>query len=128
MILCKSHLRGSYQAQVIHPSILYGDIQILIHKLPLPTPVVQGGFDEAPAASVDHAGVIPGGVIWCYDCKGKKAQRKKSLVPNFAWKIQFSRSHKQKNNAVSKLDYKGNVQCTQSCSFQSIVIEIKGLK
>lgn len=27
-----------------------------------------------------------------------------------------------------KLDYKGNVKCTQSCSFQSIVTEITGLK
>lgn len=102
IILLKSHLRGSYHVQVIHPSILYGDIQLLIHKLPLATPVVQGGFDEAPAAGVDHAGVTPGAVTGCNDCKGEKAQRKKSLVPNIAWEIQFSRFHKQRNNVVFK--------------------------
>lgn len=119
--------RGSYQAQIIHSPIFYGDIQVLIHKLPLPTPEVQGGFDEAPAASVDPARVIPGAALWCCDCKGKKPKQR-SFVPNVAWKIQFGRFHKQREDVVFKLVYKGNVKCTQSCSFQSIVTEITGLK
>lgn len=129
IILSQSHWRGSYQAQIIHPPIFYGDIQVLIHKLPLPTPEVQGGFDQAPAASVDPARVTAGAVLWCCDCKEiKKAQTKKSFVPNVAWKIQFCRFHKQRNNAVFKQSYKRNVKYTQSCSFQSTVIEITRLK
>lgn len=71
--------RGSYQAQIIHSPVFYGDVQVLIHKLPLPTPEVQGGFDEAPAASVDPARVIPGAALWCCDCKGKKPKQRRVL-------------------------------------------------
>lgn len=110
--LFRCHWGGSYQAQIIHSPVFYGDIEVLIHKLPLPTPEVQGGFDPAPAAGVDHAGVIPGLVFWCYDCKGekKKAQTKKSFAPNIAGKIRFGRFHKQRNNVVFKQSCKGNVK------------------